>query len=216
MLSFLTSFPAVLSWRGGCVSSGISWKKCWAINRYFEGLSCLRWALSRAALDCYFSFPQHFVCLGPGFSIELDRVKNLPYCETETFEVRFDTQGGNVSVGNKEVILPIKVRRATGSSWSSQASSPACWPPCDDPQLFQSHDSSSKPVLCGNSNFMPTLGGWRATSSYLSPSQGDHSQYDTVLWKSGVCHNSVWTVSCGNYSAFQSSPSPLWMVCPEP
>ncbi|KAB0347974.1 hypothetical protein FD754_012831 [Muntiacus muntjak] len=44
-----------------------------------------------------------------GFSIELDRVKNLPYCETETFEVRFDTQGGNVSVGSKEVILPIKV-----------------------------------------------------------------------------------------------------------
>ncbi|OWK16227.1 hypothetical protein Celaphus_00004320 [Cervus elaphus hippelaphus] len=44
-----------------------------------------------------------------GFSIELDRVKNLPYCETETFEVRFDTQGGNVSVGNKQVILPIKV-----------------------------------------------------------------------------------------------------------
>ncbi|XP_070307131.1 hydrocephalus-inducing protein homolog isoform X1 [Odocoileus virginianus] len=44
-----------------------------------------------------------------GFSIELDRVKNLPYCETETFEVRFDTRGGNVSVGSKEVILPIKV-----------------------------------------------------------------------------------------------------------
>ncbi|XP_057569314.1 hydrocephalus-inducing protein homolog [Hippopotamus amphibius kiboko] len=44
-----------------------------------------------------------------GFSIELDRVKNLPYCETETFEVRFDTQGANLSVGNKEVILPIKV-----------------------------------------------------------------------------------------------------------
>ncbi|KAI4571668.1 hypothetical protein MJG53_013774 [Ovis ammon polii x Ovis aries] len=46
-----------------------------------------------------------------GFSIELDRVKNLPYCETETFEVRFDTQGGNVSVGNKEVILPIKLEK---------------------------------------------------------------------------------------------------------
>ncbi|XP_054435188.1 hydrocephalus-inducing protein homolog [Pteronotus mesoamericanus] len=44
-----------------------------------------------------------------GFSTELDRVKNLPYCETETFEVRFDTQGTNLSVGNKEVILPIKV-----------------------------------------------------------------------------------------------------------
>nr|XP_023421731.1 hydrocephalus-inducing protein homolog [Cavia porcellus] len=44
-----------------------------------------------------------------GFSIELDRVKNLPYCETETFEVRFDPQGANLPVGNKEVLLPIKV-----------------------------------------------------------------------------------------------------------
>ncbi|KAM7059176.1 hydrocephalus-inducing protein homolog [Molossus nigricans] len=44
-----------------------------------------------------------------GFSTELDRVKNLPYCETETFEVRFDQQGTNPSVGNKEAILPIKV-----------------------------------------------------------------------------------------------------------
>ncbi|XP_026975142.1 hydrocephalus-inducing protein homolog [Sagmatias obliquidens] len=44
-----------------------------------------------------------------GFSIELDRVKNLPYCETETFEVRFDAQGASLSVGNKNVILPIKV-----------------------------------------------------------------------------------------------------------
>ncbi|XP_073081517.1 hydrocephalus-inducing protein homolog [Manis javanica] len=44
-----------------------------------------------------------------GFSTELDRVKNLPYCETETFEVRFDPQGANLSVGNKELLLPIKV-----------------------------------------------------------------------------------------------------------
>ncbi|XP_073911808.1 hydrocephalus-inducing protein homolog [Castor canadensis] len=44
-----------------------------------------------------------------GFSIELDRVKSLPYCETETFEVRFDPQGANLPMGNKEVILPIKV-----------------------------------------------------------------------------------------------------------
>ncbi|XP_052022456.1 hydrocephalus-inducing protein homolog [Apodemus sylvaticus] len=44
-----------------------------------------------------------------GFSTELDRVKNLPYCETETFEVRCDPQGVNLPVGNKEVILPIKV-----------------------------------------------------------------------------------------------------------
>ncbi|XP_036202709.1 hydrocephalus-inducing protein homolog [Myotis myotis] len=44
-----------------------------------------------------------------GFSTELDRVKHLPSCETETFEVRFDQQGTNQSVGNKEAILPIKV-----------------------------------------------------------------------------------------------------------
>ncbi|XP_022274937.1 hydrocephalus-inducing protein homolog isoform X4 [Canis lupus familiaris] len=44
-----------------------------------------------------------------GFSTELDRVKNLPYCETETFEVKFDPQGASLPVGNKEVILPIKV-----------------------------------------------------------------------------------------------------------
>ncbi|CAH7062215.1 Hydin [Phodopus roborovskii] len=44
-----------------------------------------------------------------GFSTELDRVKHLPYCETETFEVRCDPQGANLPVGNKEVVLPIKV-----------------------------------------------------------------------------------------------------------
>ncbi|XP_048648423.1 hydrocephalus-inducing protein homolog isoform X1 [Marmota marmota marmota] len=44
-----------------------------------------------------------------GFSTQLDRIKNLPYCETETFEVRFDPQGANLPVGNKEVLLPIKV-----------------------------------------------------------------------------------------------------------
>ncbi|XP_013359426.1 PREDICTED: hydrocephalus-inducing protein homolog isoform X2 [Chinchilla lanigera] len=44
-----------------------------------------------------------------GFSTELDRVKNLPYCETETFEMRFDPQGANLPVGNKEIRLPIKV-----------------------------------------------------------------------------------------------------------
>ena len=76
--------------------------------------------LEQLLIFFFLSCPQrNFVCFGPGFSIELDRVKNLPYCETETFEVRFDTQGGNVSVGNKEVILPIKVRCSTGPSWSS-------------------------------------------------------------------------------------------------
>lgn len=73
--------------------------------------------LTKAALIRYFSSPQrNFVCLGPGFSTELDRVKHLPYCETETFEVRFDQQGTNHSVGNKEAVLPIKVRCTAGAS----------------------------------------------------------------------------------------------------
>ncbi|XP_068943597.1 hydrocephalus-inducing protein homolog [Petaurus breviceps papuanus] len=44
-----------------------------------------------------------------GFSVQLNRVRNLPFCETEAFEVRCDPQAAKVSVGNKEVILPIKV-----------------------------------------------------------------------------------------------------------
>ncbi|XP_075621905.1 hydrocephalus-inducing protein homolog [Balearica regulorum gibbericeps] len=44
-----------------------------------------------------------------GFSVELDRVKHLPYCETETFEVRFDPQSANLPLGEVDVLLPIKV-----------------------------------------------------------------------------------------------------------
>ncbi|XP_042303381.1 LOW QUALITY PROTEIN: hydrocephalus-inducing protein homolog [Sceloporus undulatus] len=44
-----------------------------------------------------------------GFTSELDRVKNLPFCETETFEVLFDPQSANRPLGEVEVILPIKV-----------------------------------------------------------------------------------------------------------
>ncbi|KFQ76081.1 Hydrocephalus-inducing protein, partial [Phaethon lepturus] len=44
-----------------------------------------------------------------GFSVELDRVKHLPYCETETFEVRFDPQSTNVALGEVDALLPIKV-----------------------------------------------------------------------------------------------------------
>ncbi|NXK09844.1 HYDIN protein, partial [Herpetotheres cachinnans] len=44
-----------------------------------------------------------------GFSVELDRVKRLPYCETETFEVRFDPQSANLPLGEVDVLLPIKV-----------------------------------------------------------------------------------------------------------
>lgn len=67
---------------------------------------------------------------------------------------------------------------------------------------FQSHESSPNPMPHGNRNFTPILGGWRANNSHLSPSQGDHSHYDTVLWKSRVRHNSVWTVPRGNCSVF--------------
>ncbi|NXS93719.1 HYDIN protein, partial [Jacana jacana] len=44
-----------------------------------------------------------------GFSVELDRVKHLPYCETETFEVRFDPQSANLLLGEVDRLLPIKV-----------------------------------------------------------------------------------------------------------
>lgn len=46
-----------------------------------------------------------------GFSTELDRVKNLPYCETETFEVKFDPRGANVELGDASTVLPIQVGR---------------------------------------------------------------------------------------------------------
>ncbi|XP_062997557.1 hydrocephalus-inducing protein homolog [Elgaria multicarinata webbii] len=44
-----------------------------------------------------------------GFRTELDRVKNLPFCETETFDVQFDPQSANRPLGEVEVRLPIKV-----------------------------------------------------------------------------------------------------------
>lgn len=42
-----------------------------------------------------------------GFSTELDRVQNLPFCETETFEVKFDSRGANL--GKINVVMPIQV-----------------------------------------------------------------------------------------------------------
>ncbi|XP_067327017.1 hydrocephalus-inducing protein homolog [Anolis sagrei] len=44
-----------------------------------------------------------------GFCTGLDRVKNLPFCETETFAVLFDPQSANRPLGEVEVVLPIKV-----------------------------------------------------------------------------------------------------------
>ncbi|XP_072551301.1 hydrocephalus-inducing protein homolog [Salminus brasiliensis] len=46
---------------------------------------------------------------GTGFSTELDRVMNLPYCETETFEVKFDPRGANVELGEITAVMPIQV-----------------------------------------------------------------------------------------------------------
>ncbi|MCJ8733357.1 hypothetical protein PDJAM_G00222410, partial [Pangasius djambal] len=42
-------------------------------------------------------------------STELDRVKNLPYCETETFEVKFDPRGANLELGEMSAVLPVQV-----------------------------------------------------------------------------------------------------------
>ncbi|XP_072403680.1 hydrocephalus-inducing protein homolog [Chiloscyllium punctatum] len=44
-----------------------------------------------------------------GFSTELNKVKNLPYCETETFEVRFDPLRANLSIGPTKVLMSIQV-----------------------------------------------------------------------------------------------------------
>ncbi|XP_038663072.1 hydrocephalus-inducing protein homolog [Scyliorhinus canicula] len=44
-----------------------------------------------------------------GFGTELHRVKNLPYCETETFQVRFDPLKANLGIGPAEALMPIQV-----------------------------------------------------------------------------------------------------------
>ncbi|XP_073785286.1 hydrocephalus-inducing protein homolog isoform X1 [Danio rerio] len=46
---------------------------------------------------------------GTGFSTELDRVQGLPFCETETFEVKFDTRGANL--GKINAVMPIQVMK---------------------------------------------------------------------------------------------------------
>ncbi|KAJ8272065.1 hypothetical protein COCON_G00109240 [Conger conger] len=49
-----------------------------------------------------------------GFSTELDRVRNLPYCETETFEVKFDPRGADLDLGQVDTVMPIQV---VGGPW---------------------------------------------------------------------------------------------------
>lgn len=36
-------------------------------------------------------------------------MKYLPYCETETFEVKFDPRGTNLELGDTSTVLPIQV-----------------------------------------------------------------------------------------------------------
>ncbi|KAM6936867.1 hydrocephalus-inducing protein homolog [Xenentodon cancila] len=56
------------------------------------------------------SFHADCRCLtGTGFTVELERVKNLPCHETHTFKVTFDPQGAKLKMGNKSVVLPIEV-----------------------------------------------------------------------------------------------------------
>ncbi|NXI34967.1 HYDIN protein, partial [Galbula dea] len=59
-------------------------------------------------------FPVSFQAKGQvlhktGFTVELDRVKQLPCCETQTFQVRCDPQGAKLPLGEVDVLLPIKV-----------------------------------------------------------------------------------------------------------
>lgn len=60
-------------------------------------------------------------------------MKHLPYCETETFEVRFDPQGANLPLGEVDVLLPIKVPHVSlcphhlpgqAAGWGQQQMSP--------------------------------------------------------------------------------------------
>ncbi|XP_067905917.1 hydrocephalus-inducing protein homolog [Heterodontus francisci] len=46
-----------------------------------------------------------------GFSTELHRVKNLPCCETETFDVQFDPLRANLSLGCADALMSIQVVR---------------------------------------------------------------------------------------------------------
>lgn len=44
-----------------------------------------------------------------GFTVEFERVKNLPCGETQMFTVKFDTQGSSQKMGDISVVMPIQV-----------------------------------------------------------------------------------------------------------
>ncbi|KAM3920677.1 hydrocephalus-inducing protein homolog [Leptodactylus fuscus] len=48
--------------------------------------------------------------VGTGFTVELDRVKNLPCCQTEIFQVKFDPLGTNLNLGPVDAVMYIQVR----------------------------------------------------------------------------------------------------------
>ncbi|XP_029109509.1 hydrocephalus-inducing protein homolog isoform X1 [Scleropages formosus] len=50
---------------------------------------------------------RHLAC--SGFSTELDKVKNLPSGETETFEVKFDPRGASLDLGEAVSLFPIRI-----------------------------------------------------------------------------------------------------------
>ncbi|KAI3370851.1 hypothetical protein L3Q82_007368 [Scortum barcoo] len=51
----------------------------------------------------------HRPLAGTGFSAEIERVKNLPCGETQTFTIKFDLQGANLKMGDISVVMPIQV-----------------------------------------------------------------------------------------------------------
>lgn len=62
---------------------------------------------------CFFLIAQHtqknsrvFVS---GFTVEFEKVKNLPCGETHTFTVKFDAQGSSMKKGDVSVLMPIQV-----------------------------------------------------------------------------------------------------------
>lgn len=131
-----------------------------------------------------------------GFTVELDRVRNLPYCETETFEVRFDPQSANVLLGAVDVLLPIKVLHA----------------PMPVPPFLGAHLGGGTAVglVCALSWMLcSSLGSGRPHISHLSSCHGDFAVPQPLQGQAGVLQCAVWAMSGRNHPAPQSVPGPL-------
>lgn len=53
-------------------------------------------------------------------------MKHLPYCETETFEVRFDPQSASLPREEVDVLMPIKVPHASSPPCAHTAFRGSC------------------------------------------------------------------------------------------